>query len=191
MSTIKQVAKAAHVSVATVSRVINNPTSVNKETRAKVLQTIKDLNYTPNFIGRSLRKTKTNLILVLVHAIDNPFFAKIISGIESNAHLYNYDVIIANNYGSKELGDRYIQMLRHHYIDGIILLSSELSRNELEAIANEYPLVQVVEYHKLAKANAICIDYYRATYELMENFIHQGKKNIGFISANIRQIIST
>ena len=78
MSTIQQVASLAKVSVATVSRVINNSAGVSDKTRLKVEQAIERLKYQPNAMGTFLRKDKTNMILVLVHSVDNPFFSMII-----------------------------------------------------------------------------------------------------------------
>ena len=188
---MEQVARLANVSVTTVSRVLNNPLTVSKDTRDRVLSVIKSLNYEPNFLGRSLRKTQTNVVLVLVHDVDNPFFSDIIKGVENVANVYDYSVIMANNHGSKEIGNRYFNMLRNHLIDGIILLSSELEAAELDKLADEYPLVQLVEFIEDSKACAIYIDYGQATRELMEVFIADGRKKIAFINTNICPIIST
>jgi len=191
MATMEQVAKLANVSVATVSRVLNNPDTVNEDTRNRVLEVIKNLNYEPNILGRSLRKTQTNVVLVLVHAIDNPFFSEIVNGIENVARVYDYDVIMANNHGSKEIGNRYIGMLKNRLIDGIILLSNELDSKELDNLSSMFPIVQVIEYNKESTACAICIDYYQASKEIIDNFITQGRKKIAFINTNICPIVST
>jgi LacI family transcriptional regulator, repressor for deo operon, udp, cdd, tsx, nupC, and nupG len=191
MATMEQVAKIANVSVATVSRVLNNPNSVSPDTRQRVQDVIKKLNYEPNLLGRSLRKTETNLILVLLHAIDNPFFSKIIRGIENIAHIYNYDVIVANNYGDRQLGEHYVDFLRSRLVDGVILLSSEFTAEELDRLTANYPVVQTIEYNPDSNAPAITIDYYQASCELMEHLISLGKHNIAFLNANDRPIIST
>ena len=191
MATMEQVARLANVSPATVSRVLNNPVTVSLDTRERVLKAIKSLDYEPNFLGRFLRTTQTNIVLVLVHSIDNPFFADIVNGIENIATVYDYNVIMANNHGSKEIGNRFISMMKNHLIDGIILLSNELDVGELDNLAAEYPLVQVIEYNKQSKADAICIDYYKASRELMDNFVALGRRNIAFINTNEMPIIST
>ena len=191
MATMEQVARLANVSTATVSRVLNHPATVSEDTRNRVLDAIKSLDYEPNFLGRFLRTTQTNLVLVLVHAIDNPFFAEIVNGIENIASVYDYNVMMANNHGSKEIGNRYIAMLKNQLIDGIILLSNELEAGELDSIANEYPLVQVIAYNQASTACAICIDYYNASREIMENFVALNRKTIAFINTNESPIIST
>ncbi|HET6785872.1 MAG TPA: LacI family DNA-binding transcriptional regulator, partial [Erysipelotrichaceae bacterium] len=111
MSTIQQVASLAHVSVATVSRVINNSAGVSKKTRLKVEQAIARLKYQPNAMGTFLRKDKTNMILVLVHSVDNPFFSMIIQGIENIAHHNNYNVLICTTYGDRNREQHYVKML--------------------------------------------------------------------------------
>lgn len=191
MATMEQVAKIANVSVATVSRVLNNPNSVSPDTRQRVQDVIKKLNYEPNLLGRSLRKTETNLILVLLHAIDNPFFSKIIRGIENIAHIYNYDVIVANNYGDRQLGEHYVDFLRSRLVDGVILLSNEFTAEEMDRLSANYPVVQTIEYNPASQAPAITIDYYQASCDLMEHLISLGRKQIAFINANDRPIIST
>ena len=188
---MEQVARLASVSPATVSRVLNNPETVSLDTRERVLKAIKSLDYEPNYLGRFLRTTQTSLVLVLVHSIDNPFFANIVIGIENIAAVYDYNVLMANNHGSKEIGNRFISMMKNHLIDGIILLSNELEVAELDNLAAEYPLVQVIEYNKKSKADAICIDYYKASRELMDNFVALGRKKIAFINTNEMPIISS
>lgn len=74
MVTIREVAKKAGVSIATVSRVINNKDPVNRETEKKVLDAISELNYQPNNIARSLSNRKSNFIALIVPTIVNPFF---------------------------------------------------------------------------------------------------------------------
>jgi DNA-binding LacI/PurR family transcriptional regulator len=82
LSTIKEVAQSAGVSVATVSRVINKDPAVRPATRDKVMNAIAQLSYTPNLLGRHLRQTRTNKILVLIPSISNQFYSKIIRAME-------------------------------------------------------------------------------------------------------------
>ena len=81
MTPIQEVAKRASVSVATVSRVLNNNPYVKEATREKVAKAIKELNYSPNLSGRILRRNETKIILVLLPTISNPFFSKAVTGI--------------------------------------------------------------------------------------------------------------
>lgn len=190
MSTIQQVASLAKVSVATVSRVINNSAGVSEKTRQKVEQAIERLKYQPNAMGTFLRKDKTNMILVLVHSVDNPFFSMIIQGIENIAHHNNYNVLICTTYGDRSREQHYVKMLRNHYVDGMILISNTLTLEEINELNVNYPLVQVIEYLPESKAPYYSVDFYQASYDLMEHLISCGCQNIAYVHTGSTQIIS-
>jgi len=190
MSTIQQVASLAKVSVATVSRVINNSAGVSERTRLKVEQAIERLKYQPNAMGTFLRKDKTNMILVLVHSVDNPFFSMIIQGIENIAHHNNYNVLICTTYGDRAREQHYVKMLKNHYVDGMILISNTLTLEEINDLNVNYPLVQVIEYLPESKAPYYSVDFYQASYDLMEHLILCGCKNICYVHTGSTQIIS-
>ena len=190
MSTIQQVASLAKVSVATVSRVINNSAGVSNKTRQKVEQAIERLKYQPNAMGTFLRKDKTNMILVLVHSVDNPFFSMIIQGIENIAHHNNYNVLICTTYGDRAREQHYVKMLKNHYVDGMILISNTLTLEEINELNINYPLVQVIEYLPESKAPYYSVDFYQASYDLMEHLIQNGCKNIAYVHTGSTHIIS-
>jgi LacI family transcriptional regulator, repressor for deo operon, udp, cdd, tsx, nupC, and nupG len=190
MSTIQQVASLAKVSVATVSRVINNSAGVSNKTRQKVEQAIERLKYQPNAMGTFLRKDKTNMILVLVHSVDNPFFSMIIQGIENIAHHNNYNVLICTTYGDRSREQHYVKMLKNHYVDGMILISNTLTLEEINELNINYPLVQVIEYLPESKAPYYSVDFYQASYDLMEHLIQNGCKNIAYVHTGSTHIIS-
>ena len=96
MVNIKDVAKKAGVSMMTVSRVINDNGAVSAETRKKVEQAVKDLDYIPNQIAKSLVNASSRTVGVLFSNIFNPVYSSIISGIESRAHESGYNIIISN-----------------------------------------------------------------------------------------------
>lgn len=94
MATIQDVARKSGVSVATVSRVLNNQNVVAKETSIKVEKAINELNYEPSVLGRSLRTSESKLILVLIPSIANPFYTEIIKGIEDTAIEQDYNILL-------------------------------------------------------------------------------------------------
>lgn len=190
MSTIQQVASLAKVSVATVSRVINNSAGVSDKTRQKVEKAIERLKYQPNAMGAFLRKDKTNMILVLVHSVDNPFYSMIIQGIENIAHHKNYNVLICSTYGDRTREKHYVKMLRNHFVDGMILISNTLTLEEINELNMNYPLVQVIEYLPESKAPYYSVDFYQASYGLMEHLISCGCKNIAYVHTGSTHIIS-
>ena len=190
MSTIEQVALLAKVSVATVSRVVNNSAKVSENTRNRVLDAIEKLNYQPNAFGTYLRKINSNMVLILLHSVDNPFFALTVQGIEKVAHEHDYNVLIGNTYGDLDREQRYIKMLKNHLLDGVILISNTLHKDDLNRLFENYPIVQVIEYIPEAKATFFTIDFYDASCKVMETMISKGHKNIAFVHTGSSSIIS-
>ncbi|MFP4287040.1 MAG: LacI family DNA-binding transcriptional regulator [Candidatus Izemoplasmataceae bacterium] len=121
MPTIKDVAKKANVSVATVSRVINNTGYVNEETRQIVLKAIKELEYIPNELARSLFKKQSKIIGLIVPHLTTYFFAELIEALEESLASRGYKLMIFNAKDEIEREKRYMQVFNQYNIDGIIL----------------------------------------------------------------------
>ncbi|MDQ0338711.1 DNA-binding LacI/PurR family transcriptional regulator [Caldalkalibacillus uzonensis] len=138
MSTIRDVAKRAQVSVATVSRVINNSGYVQSETRERVLKAMQDLNYKPNAIAQSLNHKKTRNIALVVPDITNPFFPELARAVEDVARIYGYTVILCNSDEDLKKEQGYMDIIQQKYIDGLILVSHTLKLNHL---IDEVPVV--------------------------------------------------
>ena len=119
--TINHIAKEAEVSHATVSRVLNNSGYVKDETREKVLKVIKELNYTPSAIARSLSTNKTNTIGVIVPDINNLFFGDIIKGITEIADKNNLNIILCDTDEDKDKELKAINVLKQQRIQGLII----------------------------------------------------------------------
>ena len=113
MPTIQDVAREAGVSVATVSRVLNHSISVTPETREAVQAAIEKLKYQPNLLGRSLRRSETRMILVLLPNISNPFYSKVVKGIEDTGHKNGYNIMLCNIDHSVERERTYLELLRN------------------------------------------------------------------------------
>lgn len=131
MVTIRDVAKYANVSVATVSRVLNNKGQVSEETRSKVQKAIQTLNYRPNLVARTLFKKSSSTIGLILPDITNPFFPNLARAVEDKALSYGYTVILCNTDGSPEKEFKYIELLTQKYVDGIILSTSQLAAKNL------------------------------------------------------------
>ena len=145
---ISDVAKKTGVSVATVSRVLNNSPSVTENTVKKVQDAIDSLNYRPNIAGRNLRINKTNNILVIINSLVNTYFSKLIKGIEDKAFENGYNVLICTTNSSPEKMMHYIDLLSKKIADGAILLGIEtdgISKARIKKISESIPLVQCSE----------------------------------------------
>lgn len=130
MPTIKDVAKKANVSVATVSRVINNTGYVNHETRKIVQDAIEELKYVPNELARSLFRKRSNIMGLIVPHISTYFFAELIESIEDAVTNNGYKLMIFNSKDDMELEKKYLNVLNQYNIDGLILVANTKSSKD-------------------------------------------------------------
>lgn len=128
MVTIRDVAKAAGVSVATVSRVLNETGYVHEDTRNTVNEMIKQLNYSPNEVARSLYTKKSRLIGLLLPDITNPFFPLLARGVEDEMRLHDYRLIFGNTDEDAEKEQDYIQTFQQNNVIGLISMTNTLSK---------------------------------------------------------------
>lgn len=131
MLTIKEVAQAANVSVATVSRVLNHDKRVALKTKEHVLKVVKELDYTPNTLGRNLRVSATKKILVLLPSVLNQFFSSVMQGIEESVQARGYQVMMSTTRSDPQIEQSYIEFLYNKSIDGIIFLILSRRRRPL------------------------------------------------------------
>ncbi len=154
MTTIKDVAHEAEVSVATVSRVLNNVGYVNEDTRKRVEKAISNLNYKPNAVARSLFKKQSKTIALIVPDIKNPFFPEIARAIEDVMNRKEYTLILCNSDEKVEKERKYLEVMKQKYVDGVIIVTSTLTPKHVEEngipivaldrpIANSIPSVSV------------------------------------------------
>jgi len=137
LATIKDVARLAGVSVATVSRVINQKDSVNPETTERVMKAVEQLQYEPNAVARGLAGKKMGIIALILPDILNPFFPALARGVEDVAHKKGLTVILGN---SDDLGLKescYIKVLKKKYVDGFIFASNTIREEDVEALKND------------------------------------------------------
>lgn len=182
MKTIREVAAMANVSVATVSRVLNDSGIVSYKARAAVLRAIRETDYSPNLLGRSLRRTETRIVLVLLPTIANPFYSGVVKGMEEIASEYGYNVMMCDTASDPEKEKLYTDLLRNRLADGIIFLSPEMKSNELSELAGQLPVVQCSEYKEEAGISTVAIDNSKAAYTAICHLINMGHKRISMIS---------
>lgn len=145
MANISDVAKKANVSVATVSRFLNESGYVGKKSRESIEAAINELNYTPSEVARSLSTKQSDLIGLIIPDIKNPFFPELARAVEDTAFKYGYTVILCNSDENEKKEQHYLQTLSQKYVAGIILTSiinSDKHNNELNIpmVALDRPL---------------------------------------------------
>jgi LacI family transcriptional regulator len=190
--TIKDIAKKIDVSVATVSRVINNRSGYSLETEKKVLKAIDKLGYCPNALARGLVGKKIKTIGVLMPSVSSMVASKILKGIEDAAHNRNYSVIICNTDNSGKRTINYLRVLREKQIDGIIVVSEILTDEYINVIKKME--VQVTLVSTIAKESNnftyIKVDDIKAAYQTTEYLINKGHKNIAMISGTKDDVVA-
>lgn len=181
---IKEIAKKCNLSVATISRVINNDPKVADSTRKKVLTVIDKYKFVPNITGRSLRTQKSNKILVLLPTLSNQFYSEIIQGIEETAEEKGYAILVAvtNLQESQEI--KYLHMLRMKHVDGCISFFNTIDAESISSLAKTYPFVQCCEPTMKAEVSSVEIDNHQAVYDVVKEFVQKGHKTIGMISGD-------
>jgi LacI family transcriptional regulator len=181
--TIRDVAKQAKVSVATVSRILNNVGGYSEETKRKVLEVISEISYERNDLARGLATNSTATIGVLVPSISTIFFAEILNGIEDTAHKNGYSVVICNTGEDGKRTLEYLKVLSAKQIDGIIITSADLTEEyykTIKAINIPCILVSTISYrHSLPYVK---VDDEQAAYTATQYLIENGHKSIAMIA---------
>lgn len=181
--TIKDVAQKANVSIATVSRVLNNLGGYSDKTRQIVNQAIKELGYQPNAIARGLINKRTQTIAVMFPDVSSAFSSALLHGIDEYAHDRNYSVVVCNTdkEGSRTL--KYLQLLREKQVDGIIFSSEVLKKDYYEVLESmKIPVVLVSSKTEFAKVPYVKVDDYQAVYDAITYLITKGHRKIAMIS---------
>lgn len=132
MANIRDVAKKSGVSVATVSRFINQKGYVSKEAKEVIGRAIKELDYKPNLVARSLSTKQTKLIGLIVPDIMNPFFPELARAVEDVALTYDYTVVLCNSDEKAEKEIHYIETLRQKYVAGFIVTTNQLQASHYQ-----------------------------------------------------------
>ncbi|NEI22017.1 substrate-binding domain-containing protein [Rhizobium leguminosarum] len=175
---IREVAKLAGVSTGTVSRVLNDHTSVTKELRARVTAIIKDLGYTPDPSARSMRGKVSRLIGIVIPDLTNPFFAELVQSAEQAAANHGYNIIVMTSFdhAAKE-ADR-IKQLTSRKVDGIMLVPS----NDFHTLKLPKGLPIVVVDRLMPGYSGIAADHRNGVRLGVEHLLQLGHRRIGFIS---------
>ena len=178
MINIREVAKLAGVSPATVSRVINGTAKVSAEKRARVLEAISATDFVPNEVARSLYRKSAKLIGLIIPSVTNPYFTQVASIIERIASDHGYRVFLCVAGDDVEKEQAAIQTLVSMNADGIIIASTnEASAPYLDMC--QIPVVAIDSMFATSKVEAyVCCDYYQGGRMAMEHLIDCGCQNI-------------
>ena len=186
MANIKDVARMAGVSIATVSRVLNEYPYVAKDKQEKVMAVIKELNYSVNGNAVKLSKGKTNTIGVIVPYNNNSCFDELINGILKKAHELHYQVLLLPSYYENVIERSYLTLLKKKMIDGILLTSHTLHPEQILALS-EWGKIVCCEACPVELVPSVFPDRFAAYIEVFTYFKNKGYKRIHFTSGRYFQ----
>jgi len=182
LSTISDVARTAGVSVATVSRVLNQSEKVRTETRERVLRVIERLQYSPDASAKALRSRRTNLIGVVIPDVSSIYYLELLKGIENTAIESNYNLIICDAQNSSDRENEYMKMLAGRRLDGFIVINSLLPDDKLGRLAEQgFPMVLIGRELPGGQVSSIMVSNLTGACEAMEHLIGHGHKRIAYL----------
>jgi DNA-binding LacI/PurR family transcriptional regulator len=188
MAALADVARAAGVSAATVSRVLNKHPSVREDTRLRVEQAMQRLNYRVSIAARSLRTAQTQLILALVPDLANPYYAEILRGIGNTARQHNYELLLCDTGLDAARERAYAQMLGSHMYDGVICMDPFTTQRLVAAEVRNLPWVACSEFVPDENTPHVSIDHRLAAKDAVQYLLSKGHRRIALINSDERYL---
>ena len=180
MATIDEVATLAKVSVATVSRVMNNSYVVSEEKRIRVLEAAQQLGYQPSTYSRNQKRAESKTILVICSVVIDD----VVDGIQATANKLGYDVIL--NYSTvRSIDLDSVRFLKNGMVDGVILLNSVFGVEDQIRLSKMLPVVQCGEYVSVPNSFQVSTNNEKGANEVVEHLISLGRKRIAFVAPKI------
>lgn len=179
MANIKQIAKAAGVSVATVSRVLNHHPYVSDSKRRAVEEAIERLQYSRNMNAVHLIKGATRTIGIILPQINHPYFSQMIEGIAHRALDRNYQLMLCQTRYNLDEELKVLNMLRNKQIDGVIVCSRSISLNQMETYVPYGPIVLCEAMHD-SPLSSVYLDHYTSFKKAIHYLWDKGHRDIGF-----------
>ena len=163
--TIYDVAEKAGVSIATVSKVINDKPDVGQKTKKRIMQIIEEVGYHPSMVASALTGKHTHTIGLVIPDIANPFFAELARSVEDTGHANGYSVVICNTDNDPEKEVQYLWWLNQKKVDGVILGTGMHNMEDLEKFMNQnIPVVLVSRDIPTLATSTVLVDDFRGGY---------------------------
>lgn len=189
--TIKDVAKHANVSIATVSRIVNGLPGYSEETKKKVQESIEALGYQPNAIARGLINKRTQTIGVLFPEVSGMLSSEVLEGVENAAHDGGFSVIVCNTTSSGKRTVKYLRLLQEKRVDGIIFASEDVKKEYYKIFEEmKVPVVLVSTASSQYDLPYVRVNDYEGAYKATEYLIQKGHEEIGMIGGSYQDPIA-
>ncbi len=182
MNTIREVAKLANVSIATVSHVLSGKRFVSPDLAKRVKGAISELNYRPSGIAQSLKTNTTHTIGVIVSDIQNPYFAGVVTGIDTHCFKNGYGVILGESYESPKREAYNIKLMMEKRVDGLIIAPVGENQKELELLnKTNIPFLLVNRTFNDANNLSVIVDNEKGSYKATNYLVKLGHRSIGIV----------
>jgi len=186
--TIKDIARLSGVGVSTVSRAMNNHPDINEETKAKIMEIIKEYNYVPNNSARNLKRSQSRTIAVLIKGISNPFFSKMITVFEGEVQKKKYSFILQQVKEQEDEIDVAIELIKEKRLKGIVFLGGFFthSKEKLKQLNIPFVLstISLTEKFEDAGYSTVAVDDVKESYKMVDYLCGIGHQKIAIIAAS-------
>ncbi len=183
MTTINDVAKAAGVSIATVSRVINNPKTVRKQTRDRVQRAMAECNYKYNALARGFVTKRSKTIGLILPTITNPIFAESTKGVQDYVNKNGYQVILGSTDYQQKKEAKLIQAFREMRVDGVLIVTTDLKNQWLQdMIEDQFPFVLLYSTVREGPLSSVGVDNHLGGYIATEHLVKMGHRRIAMLA---------
>ena len=181
-TTIKDIARAANVSINTVSRALNNKGDVKKETRERILAVARELDYVPNLLARSLLHRRTRTIGVVVTDSANPFYAQLLRGVEDCTASGGYNIILCNSDEKPEREAAALAILKEKRVDGLLITPASTSGSFLASLERyDLPLVLVNRSTDDAEVDYVKTDNVHGARLAIGRLLSRGRRRLCYL----------
>mgnify|MGYP001560060032 CR=1 FL=1 len=184
--TMRDVARLAGVSVATVSAVINGTATVSERRTLKVREAMQALDYHPDNIARSLKVGRTRVIGMVIPDITNAFFPEVVRGVEEAARAEGYSVILCNSNEDPEQERQHLSTLFSQRVDGVLIACSDAFTAYDSLLRRRFPVVFVDRIPQGLTCDGVATDNVEASYRATRYLIELGHRQIAFIAGELR-----
>jgi LacI family transcriptional regulator len=186
-TTIRDVAAAAGVSAATVSRVMNGKADVAADLRQRVLAAVSELGYRRNGPARSLRTRAALVLGVIISDITNPFFTAVVRGAEDQAQLAGYSVVLANADEDVAKEARYLEVAADEQMAGVLLSPASPRRTSIDVLVERgIPVVTIDRRLTAAAVDSVTVDNHSAARKAAQHLVDQGCRRVGIVAGPVQ-----
>jgi len=182
MARIKDVARRAGVSSATVSRVLAGKPHVRPELRERVWKAVEELGYQPNRVARSLRAQQSKIIGLIISDIQNPFFTSVVRAVEDAAYERGFSVFLCNSDEDPEKEQMYLDLMRAENVAGIIASPTRETADSFQGVLDDaIPVVEIDRRTPSVETDTVLVNNTEAAYNLVSHLIADGHRRIGAV----------